>query len=377
MKGEAEMKSEQAGELQILIIGGSLAGLTSALALARIGAQVTVLERAAGQRSGAALAVHPADLDTVIGHEPAAVVLERLAGPGHRPHGAQSVAWTDLRDGLARAALDSPSISLLAGRRVQAVGQDEEAVWARTDDGTEYGADALVGAYGHRSRVRRLVSPERPDADFAGYLLWVGIAQEQDVHLRGQWPSGLDIQTRGDQILLGYPLPGSQGSLLPGQRRLGWAWYDAGRSGLLASTGAVRDGVVHHSIHASDVPGGVYRELPARARSTWSAPWAAAIADSARRRAITGTPIAEYVPDRLVRGRTALVGNAAHVPTPMTGSGFAAALDDAASLADALRGARSGRVADVLRDYEHDRLPAARRLVQSGQGFSRSFAGRR
>ncbi|WP_442852616.1 FAD-dependent monooxygenase [Arthrobacter sp. 131MFCol6.1] len=45
--------------------------------------------------------------------------------------------------------------------------------------------------------------------------------------------------------------------------------------------------------------------------------------DSIERRAVIGTPIAEYVPARLARGRVAIVGDAAHVPTPMTGSGFA------------------------------------------------------
>ncbi|WP_425486311.1 FAD-dependent oxidoreductase [Changpingibacter yushuensis] len=91
---------------------------------------------------------------------------------------------------------------------------------------------------------------------------------------------------------------------------------------------------------------------------------------------MTATPIAEYVPDRLVRGRTALVGNAAHVPTPMTGSGFAASLDDAASLANFLRNARPNQVSDALVTYERDRLASARSLVRSGQGFSRSFARR-
>jgi 2-polyprenyl-6-methoxyphenol hydroxylase-like FAD-dependent oxidoreductase len=46
--------------------------------------------------------------------------------------------------------------------------------------------------------------------------------------------------------------------------------------------------------------------------------------------------IAEYVPDKLVKGRVALVGDAAHVPTPMTGSGFSASLHDAETLAAAI-----------------------------------------
>lgn len=39
------MRSEVVDGLRALVAGGSLAGLASALALARIGAQVTVVER--------------------------------------------------------------------------------------------------------------------------------------------------------------------------------------------------------------------------------------------------------------------------------------------------------------------------------------------
>lgn len=368
-------KSEE--PLRALVVGGSLAGLTSALALARGGARVTVLERTAGRRSGAALAVEPDALQAVIGTEAADTVLDRLAGPGHEPHGAQSVAWEDLRDGLLRAVRADPHVTLLEGRAAEAVDQDDWGVRIRTDDGVEHRADVLVGADGHRSIVRAHVAPERPDAAFAGYLLWVGVAREQDLDLRGPWPAALDIQSSGDHLLLGYPLPGPDGSLRPGTRRLGWAWYDAWHNDLLASTGAVRGGVVRHSVRAAEVPESILDELRARARDEWSGPWAAAIADSAARRAITATPVAEYVPDRMALGAAALVGNAAHVPTPMTGSGFAASLEGAAALAEALRGAEPRGVPGALRGYEHRRLGPARRLVESGQGFSRSFANGR
>jgi 2-polyprenyl-6-methoxyphenol hydroxylase-like FAD-dependent oxidoreductase len=373
---EAVMGSEDAERVGALVVGGSLAGLTCALGLSRAGVQVTVLERSVGRRSGAALAADPDDLEDVLGADAAAIVLDRLAGPGHQPRGSQSVAWEDLRDGLARAAQRDPAVTVLDGRRVVAVGQDARTAWVRTDDGAEHRADVLVGADGHRSRVRGLVSPDRPNAEYAGYLLWVGIANERDLDLSGPWPSGLDIQSAGNHLLLGYPLPGPDGGLRPGTRRLGFAWYDAGRTRLLTSNGAVRGGVVRHSVRAEEVPEEIYRELPARAARSWSSPWAEAIADSAERRAITATPIAEYVPERLVRGRVGLVGNAAHVPSPMTGSGFAVSLEDAGSLARHLVKATPSEVPDALLAFEAERLGPARELVQSGQGFSRAFAGR-
>lgn len=370
------MTTSDTPRLRALIVGGSLAGLTCALALAQTDAEVTVLERAKRPRSGAALATHPGELRSVIGSQATKTVFNALGGAGRNSYGGQSVAWQNLREGLVQAIAEEPAVTLLQGQRVKSVGQNSSEAWATTEGGTTYRADLLVGADGHRSLVRTSVDPDRPNADFAGYLLWVGIAEERDLNLRGRWPGGLDIESSGNDILLGYPLPGADGSHKPGERRLGWAWYDNSRDALLASTGAVRDNVVKHSIHPTAIPTSIYRELPERAAKMWPKAWATTIADCAERRAITATPIAEYVPDRLTGGRMAIVGNAAHVPTPMTGSGFGASVDDAEALAKALRSITPDEVPTALRDYERTRLSPARELVLSGQSFSRSFARR-
>jgi 2-polyprenyl-6-methoxyphenol hydroxylase-like FAD-dependent oxidoreductase len=94
--------------------------------------------------------------------------------------------------------------------------------------------------------------------------------------------------------------------------------------------------------------------------------------DCVTRHDIIGTPIGEYLPARLVTERTCLVGDAAHLLSPMTGSGFSASAEDALALRAALEGSRS--VPAALRDYESRRLEPARGLVRSGQSFSRSFA---
>jgi 2-polyprenyl-6-methoxyphenol hydroxylase-like FAD-dependent oxidoreductase len=71
-----------------------------------------------------------------------------------------------------------------------------------------------------------------------------------------------------------------------------------------------------------------------------------------------------------------LVGDAAHVPTPMTGGGFAASLADARILALTVADSDGKDLPDALLAHQQQRLGPARGLVQSGQGFSRSFAGR-
>lgn len=336
----------------------------TALALARVGVHVTMLERSDDTgRTGAAIHVQDGLLERITGL-PESQLPQPLA-PGIQ-------TWFAAHAGL-RAAVDAePRIELRQNSSVRRVGQDLRAAWVILDDGSTVRADMVVGADGHRSVVRRHVAPDNPDAVFAGYVIWIGIADEAALG-RTRWPRDVAYLGGGHATLLGYPLPGADGSTAPGDRRLGWAWYDSTRNGLLRSSGAVAGTVVRHSLLPNGIPTATYRELEREAGAQFPAPWQDAIHDSIRRRAVIGTPIAEYVPDRLVHGRVALVGDAAHVPTPMTGSGFSESLHDAEALAATLTAAD---VPAALADYEAIRLRSARNLVQSGQGFSRSFAGR-
>jgi 2-polyprenyl-6-methoxyphenol hydroxylase-like FAD-dependent oxidoreductase len=135
--------------------------------------------------------------------------------------------------------------------------------------------------------------------------------------------------------------------------------------------------VVNRSLRPTDIPESTYQELGVEARQRWPDPWRLAMLECIERRSLIGTPIAEYVPDQLVNGRLALVGDAAHVPTPMTGNGFSASLSDAEALAECLAGGiRRGSAEQALIEYQAMRLSSARSLVQSGQQFSRSFASR-
>jgi FAD binding domain len=55
---------------------------------------------------------------------------------------------------------------------------------------------------------------------------------------------------------------------------------------------------------------------------------------------IFGTPLAEYLPETLISGRVGLVGDAAHVASPMVGAGFASGLEDGTAFIAAV--SRSG-----------------------------------
>jgi 2-polyprenyl-6-methoxyphenol hydroxylase-like FAD-dependent oxidoreductase len=185
----------------------------------------------------------------------------------------------------------------------------------------------------------------------------------------------MDILRDADNYLFGYPLPGRDGSAVPGSRQIGWGWFDAGRNELLRPTGCVVGTVVHHSLTSADIPETTVREFAAEADDLWPALWRDAILYCIERHAVIGIPIAEYVPDRLVNGRLTPVGDAAHVPTPMTGSGFRASLGDAEAIAEAVAaGVHGSAPAKAVRGYERKRLSSVRNMVQSGQQFGRSFA---
>ncbi|MEU1217355.1 FAD-dependent monooxygenase [Streptomyces sp. NPDC005790] len=354
-----------------VIVGASLAGLMTGVALARIGVQVTMLERSrALPRSGAALGGVNEQM------------LQRITGTDHpdnatagRSVAASVQSWMAVHARL-RAAVDAdPRIEIRPRTAVRAVGQDVDAAWAFTTDHQTFRADVVIGADGHRSVVRGSVAPGKPDATFAGYLIWLGLTGEPALRPTRRFPRNVDILDSDDGILLGYPLPGPGGSTAPGSRQIGWAWYDAGHNDLLREKGSVVGNVVRHSLAPADIPEATFHELADRARALWPDPWRGAILDCIDRRAVLGTPIAEYVPDRLVNGRLALVGDAAHVPTPMTGSGFSASLHDAESIAAAVGEAMGATpMAQALRGYERERLPGVRSMVESGQQFSRSFA---
>jgi 2-polyprenyl-6-methoxyphenol hydroxylase-like FAD-dependent oxidoreductase len=355
------MSSGPARVSDILIVGGSLAGLMTGLALSRHGFSITLLERSTDtDRTGAALQVGHGLLEQLTG---------RRQAPGMLATGVQ--AWQSVYRGLRGAAEDAGML-ILQNARVETVGQDEGRAFATTADNRRFEGAVLIGADGYQSIVRRYLSPERPDAVFAEYLAWVGFAEESALSVR--FPPHLEFLEAGPYLLLGFPLTAADGSPERGRRRVGWGWYDAGHNAILRETGALDSDLVRHSLRPADMPDALFDELAALARRHWPSPWREAILECIARKAVLGTPVVEYLPDRLASGRIGLVGDAAHVCTPMTGNGFATAADDALTLARFLDAAalRSDPIG-ALRSYEASRLPEVRRLGRSGQQISQNF----
>jgi 2-polyprenyl-6-methoxyphenol hydroxylase-like FAD-dependent oxidoreductase len=363
------LKSPQQVISKVIIVGASLSGLMTGIALANAELKVTILERASDERrSGAALQVDSGESDI----SATAKYLRRLASGGIR----SVEAWSSIETRLRKEVQTNPKIEIRFNTRIQAVKQDDEAAWVFSDKGETFSGDILVGADGYRSIVRRHVASHHPDATFAGYLIWVALVDEQYIpkqYRLGPNP-GVAMPNGIGDFLLGSVVAGADGSSTIGQRRLGWAWYDNTENDLLRQLGCVKGNVVQHSLIGADIPTKALDNLSKKALQRWSQPWLAAIQHSIQTRNLIATPIAEYVPEVLVKGRIALVGDAAHLPTPLTASGFNASLEDAATLADCVvKEIQRGDVVGALLQYQSSRLKVARQIVQSGQGFSRSF----
>lgn len=363
-------ESIQEANKSAVVVGASLSGLMTGIALARAGFIVTILERAGEERrSGAGLQVDSGEIDRT----KTAKFLRNLASGGRR----SVEAWSSIEFRLRTAAKADPRIDLLYETRVQTVNQDSDSAWVVTDKGETFRGDILIGTDGHRSTVRRYVAPHKPNATFAGYLIWVAILGETDIpekHRPSLYAPKFTMPEGIGDFLLGSIISGEDGSYDRGDRRLAWAWYDNTRNDLLRRLGCVEGSVVRHSLNAPDIPEQTLNELAEQASVRWPQPWLAATLHSIQTRNLIGIPIAEYLPDNLAKGRVALVGDAAHVLTPLTAKGFNTSLQDAATLAECVaKGTQGISAAKALSEYESRRLKIVREIVESGQSFSRSF----
>ena len=163
----------------VLVVGGGIAGLATAAAMAQRGIAVDVLEQAdefkeigAGIQLGpnalrvldrlgvlegiARTAVYPRQgllLDAVTGERLTAIdfgtaFVERYGYPYVVMH------RSDLLDGLVRACTDSPLVTLHNGKSVSSVDERDGVPVVACTDGSVYVAEAVVGADGIWSKVR-------------------------------------------------------------------------------------------------------------------------------------------------------------------------------------------------------------------------------
>jgi 2-polyprenyl-6-methoxyphenol hydroxylase-like FAD-dependent oxidoreductase len=348
-----------------VVAGGSLVGLSAAIALSSLGINVTVLEQSPSRAIAGAggLGVDVALLQQVTGVDDEPPVV----------HGSDrdTTAWHLLQGWLEDHALRR-GIAVRRGTPVTGVqpGSDKQPARVVTTGGEEYLADLVIGADGARSTVRADVAPDDPDARYAGVLLWRALVDEQALPEGVSRPRPSEPSREvyaGPYRLVTYLVPGAAGEVDVGHRRLNLVWYDPEQADLLRSLGLLDGHMVHGSVLPEAVPGPVRERLAAFAAANWPSPWREALAVALAGATVFGTPIVHYKPRRLIRGRAALAGDAAHAASPMVGGGFREGLYDVAALAEIMDGLTAPEaIPDALGRYQEIRLgPAVRHVTVS------------
>jgi 2,6-dihydroxypyridine 3-monooxygenase len=357
---------------RVAVTGGSLGGLTAALLLRDLGHDVVVYERSAVEleQRGAGIGFLPAsyrylveragvDLDAISVTTERIRYLDRRGAVTHdQPHRYRFSSWnTVYRQLLACLERDR----YLLGHEVAGFEQDGDEVQVTLSGGRRVGVDMLVGADGVGSKLRRTLLPAVEPA-YSGYVAWRGMVAESELDAAALAAVGdaITYYVYANSHILVYPIPGADGSVLPGRRLINFVWYrnylaggdlddvltdvDGARREVSLPPGAAR------AVHVA--------ELRATAASRLPPVLAEVVAAAAQ-------PFVQVVLDvevpAMAFGRVCLIGDAAFVARPHTAAGTAKAADDGWALAAAM--ADHAGVADALTAWEPGRLALGRELV--------------
>jgi len=345
-------------ELDILIIGGGIGGLTAAIALRASGHRVTVIERdpewsvyGVGiiQQGNVLRAMKSLGLlddylagavgfDFVAVHAPDGTLVAKV--PSHR-----LIEGCPANVGISRPALQKVFVdrTLAVGANVRlGVTVDDlddlgDQVQVGFSDGTEARFDLVIGADGIHSQTRRLVLPDSPSPDFTGQSVWrYNLPRPADLDALHVYngPIGAGLVPMSDALMYMYlttPEPGN-----PHYPRAGLA--AAMRSKVPAALGELAAQIV-------DDAGVVYRPLEA---ILLEGPWH--------------------------KGRVVLLGDAVHATTPHLGQGAGLAIEDAIVLAEEI--ARHDTPDAAFSAYRERRFERCRYIVEASLAICRGQLGK-
>lgn len=304
----------------ILVAGGGIAGVAAALAAAVSGRDALVFERAAAfEEVGAGLQLGPNavkalqrigawDEVSAIATAPPAIILRdavsgrtvrhvHLAGAFESLFGApyRVAHRAHLHGALLAAAAKHPSITIRGGCAVEDIQQNVDGVSLTLQNGETHAGDVLIAADGMRSGIRQKVWPGSASI-FAGQIIY--------------------------RTLIDMPSALEDGNCVNLWMGSGFhcVHYPVGREARLNIVLTAHEGQLTDDIIDQCCP--QLQDLLAMPKS-WL-PWEA-----------------RHVPalESWVKGRVALLGDAAHGTVPYFAQGSAMALEDAALLADLLRDA--------------------------------------
>ncbi|MEM5429912.1 3-hydroxybenzoate 6-monooxygenase [Cupriavidus oxalaticus] len=351
---------------KVLIIGGGIGGLAAALALARQGIRIELLEQAEqiGEiGAGIQLAANAfAALDALGVGEAArgravftdylslrdaidtSVIAQVDVGQAYRERFGNPYAVihrADIHLSILEAVQDHPLITFRTSTRVEQLLQDDNGVTVIDQHGEHHRGDAVIGCDGVKSAIRQALIGD--EARVTGHVVYRAVV---DVANMPQ-----DLQVNAPVVWAGphchlvhYPLRGGQ------QYNLVVTFHSREQE-----TWGVRDGSKEEVLSYFEGIHPLPHQMLDRPTS-WKR-WATADRD----------PV-----ERWSFGRATILGDAAHPMTQYVAQGACQALEDAVTLGAAVKAA-DGDYAAAFKLYEQARIPRTARVLYAARDMGRVY----
>ncbi|WP_194723765.1 3-hydroxybenzoate 6-monooxygenase [Noviherbaspirillum malthae] len=350
----------------VIIAGGGIGGLAAALALVRRGFAVKVLEQAAeigeigagiqlgpnafhafdalgiGEKArGRAvytdeMVMHDALDETLVGRIPTGDAFRRRFG---NPYAV--IHRADVHLSLLEGAQETGLVELQTSTQVERVEQDAQGVVVFDQHGREYRGQALIGADGVKSAVRKQYVGDAPRV--SGHVVYRAVVDRQEFPADLQW-NAASIWVGPNCHLVHYPLRGGE------QYNVVVTFHSRQQESWGVTEGS-RDEVRSY-----------FQGICPRARQLIELPrswkrWATADRD----------PIGQWT-----FGRATLLGDAAHPTLQYMAQGACMAMEDGVTLGEALR-VRSNDFVSAFDLYQRSRIARTARVVLSSREMGRIF----
>jgi 2-polyprenyl-6-methoxyphenol hydroxylase-like FAD-dependent oxidoreductase len=345
---------------KVLIVGGGIGGLSSAIALTNRGIDVEIVEQnprwdvyGVGiiQPGNAMRALHQLGLlDEALasgfamdgdrfflanGTQLTDSDFPRIVGPEYP--GLNGITRPRLHE-ILTGAVKRSGAKVTLGHRIESLTQDDAGVDVELTDGSSGRYDLVIGADGVFSQIRTIVFPEAPQPRYTGQAVW-----------RYNLPRPAEVNK-----LTMFAGPESKAGLVPLAPDLMYLLYIETPGG-------------ETSPHLD--PDTLADQLRERLQ-----PFAGQIADV--RDAITDPAKVVYRPIETVwvepawqRGRVALIGDAAHATSPHVGQGAAMALEDSVVLGEEL--AATDSLTDAFDAFGRRRYERVRTIVEISEQIAK------
>ena len=361
--------SSPTANLPVLVAGGGIGGIATALALTRRGYDVKVLEQASqlgeigagiqlGPNGFAAfdalgvgdiarsravytdeMVMHDATDETCVGRIPTGDAFRKRFG---NPYAV--IHRADVHMSLLEGAQRTERIEVATATTVRRIEQTEEGVVVHDNRGGTHRGLAVIGADGVKSAVRRQYVGD--EARVSGHVVYRAVVEKKDFPLELQW-NAASIWVGPNCHLVHYPLRGGEqyNVVVTFHSRAKEEW--SVREGSREEVQSYFEGICAKARQLIELP------------KDWKR-WATADRE----------PIAQWT-----FGRATLLGDAAHPTLQYLAQGACMAMEDAVTLGEALR-VNDNDFAKAFDLYQRSRVTRTARIVLSAREMGRIFHAR-